>query len=107
MIPPGAYRLQIQGKGGIDFISYYPLNYLEKSYSVLVETDRAVYNPGSKVLFRVLVLDSELKPVGNNQTGSLTIRAVVKTYLFYITYHFFSIISNNPIKVHGNIVYFI
>ncbi|XP_045472124.1 CD109 antigen [Harmonia axyridis] len=73
LIPPGAYRLQVQGRGGIDFISYYPLNYLEKSFSVLVETDRAVYNPGSKASFRVIVLDSELKPVEDTQTGLLTI----------------------------------
>ncbi|XP_044750502.1 CD109 antigen-like isoform X2 [Coccinella septempunctata] len=76
LISPGAYRLHVQGRRGIDFISYYPLNFLEKSYSVLVETDRAVYNPGSKVCFRVLVLDSELKPVHKNKTGPIVIQAV-------------------------------
>jgi len=32
-------------------------------YSVLVQTDKAIYKPGDKVQFRVLILDSETKPL--------------------------------------------
>jgi CD109 antigen len=35
---------------------------IAKQYSVFVQTDKAVYKPLDKVLFRVLVLDSETKP---------------------------------------------
>lgn len=35
---------------------------IPKSYSVFVQTDKPVYNLGSEVLCRVLVLNSELKP---------------------------------------------
>ncbi|KAK9872958.1 hypothetical protein WA026_020307 [Henosepilachna vigintioctopunctata] len=76
IIPVGVYRLQVQGRGGVDFQSYYPLDYLEKSYSVLIETDKPIYDPGTKVLFRVIVLNSELKPSTKLPPDGITIRAV-------------------------------
>ncbi|KAL3282733.1 hypothetical protein HHI36_005903 [Cryptolaemus montrouzieri] len=75
-IPPGAYKLQVQGRGGLDFISFYPLEYLGKSFSVLIETDKNIYDVGSTVLFRVVVLDSQLKPLGNLPSEGLTVRVV-------------------------------
>lgn len=37
-----------------------------KNYSVIVQTDKAVYKPGDKVQYRILVLDSETKPYDYN-----------------------------------------
>lgn len=61
-IEDGFYKLVVQGSGGISFQTSSPLKYVKKSYSVLVQTDRAVYKPGQAILFRALVLNSELKP---------------------------------------------
>jgi len=35
---------------------------IAKKFSVLIQTDKAIYKPGDKVHFRVIVLDTELKP---------------------------------------------
>ncbi|EFA04694.1 CD109 antigen-like Protein [Tribolium castaneum] len=61
-VDSGDYKLVVSGKGGVDFYSDYPVEFVEKSYSVFIQTDRAVYKPGSKVLFRAVVLNSQLKP---------------------------------------------
>lgn len=39
---------------------------IPKKYSVFVQTDKPVYNPGDELLYRVLVLDSDLKPYHAN-----------------------------------------
>ncbi|KAK3922691.1 CD109 antigen [Frankliniella fusca] len=59
---PGAYRLTARGQGGVDFENSTALDYVHKSYSVWVQTDRAVYKPGHLVQFRVLALNPLLKP---------------------------------------------
>ncbi|RZC42764.1 CD109 antigen [Asbolus verrucosus] len=61
-VEPGDYKLIVTGKGGVDFFSDFPLEFVDKSYSVFIQTDRAVYKPGIKILFRAVVLDSQLKP---------------------------------------------
>lgn len=35
---------------------------IPKKYSVFIQTDKPVYKPGNEILYRVLVLDSNLKP---------------------------------------------
>lgn len=35
---------------------------IPKKYSIFIQTDKPVYNPGDELLYRVLVLDSDLKP---------------------------------------------
>ncbi|XP_046483767.1 CD109 antigen isoform X3 [Neodiprion pinetum] len=59
---PGNYKLVSRGLAGIIFSNSTDLRYIHKSYSVFVQTDRAVYKPGSKVLFRAVILDSRLRP---------------------------------------------
>ncbi|KAJ8921010.1 hypothetical protein NQ315_015806 [Exocentrus adspersus] len=58
----GDYKLLVQGTGGLDFVTEFPLEFVDKTYSVFVQTDRQVYQPGSKILFRAIVLNSQLKP---------------------------------------------
>lgn len=43
-----------------------------KKYSVLIQTDKAIYKPGDKIQIRVLVLDAETKPY-NYESLRLTI----------------------------------
>ncbi|XP_043275099.1 CD109 antigen-like isoform X2 [Venturia canescens] len=60
---PGRYRLTASGIAGFIFRNSTDVDYVHKSYSVFIQTDRGVYKPGSKVLFRCIVLDSKLRPV--------------------------------------------
>lgn len=60
---PGSYSLIAQGSGGVNFKNTSTLEYMHKSYSVFIQTDKAIYKPGHKVLFRVIVLNPTLRPV--------------------------------------------
>lgn len=79
-IQPGSYKLIVQGNGGTNFQSSSPLKYIQKSYSVFIQTDKAVYKPGTKILFRTLVLNPELKPAIDVKTKPLNIHVSVSTY---------------------------
>ncbi|CAL1684749.1 unnamed protein product [Lasius platythorax] len=59
---PGRYKLTARGLSGIDFYKSTDIEYVHKSYSVFIQTDRAIYKPGHKVMFRCIILDSRLRP---------------------------------------------
>ncbi|XP_012136997.1 thioester-containing protein 1 allele R1 isoform X2 [Megachile rotundata] len=61
-IIPGKYQLVARGLSGIDFSNSKPIEYIHKSYSVFIQTDRAIYKPGNKVMFRCILLNSRLRP---------------------------------------------
>ncbi|XP_054284946.1 CD109 antigen-like isoform X2 [Macrosteles quadrilineatus] len=61
-IGAGQYNITAQGSGGLEFYNSTTLQFIHKSYSVFIQTDKAIYKPGNKVLFRAVVLDSHLKP---------------------------------------------
>jgi CD109 antigen len=50
------------------------LQYVPKSHSVFIQTDKAVYKPGHKVQFRAIVLDAHMKP---SVTGALDVYITV------------------------------
>lgn len=58
----GKYKLTARGLSGIDFHKSTDIEYVHKSYSVFIQTDRAIYKPGHKVMFRCIILDSRLRP---------------------------------------------
>ncbi|XP_034243701.1 CD109 antigen isoform X1 [Thrips palmi] len=58
----GHYRLTARGQGGVNFENATDLQYVHKSYSVFIQTDKAIYKPGHTVQFRVLALNANLKP---------------------------------------------
>lgn len=80
-IGPGDYRLIARGSGGLSFETSTVLNYTKKSYSVFVQTDRAVYNPGSKILFRAVVLNSQLRPAAEVRNEPITVQISVMIFL--------------------------
>lgn len=86
----GDYKLIISGKGGVDFFNDYPVEFLDKSYSVFIQTDRAVYKPGSKILFRAVVLNSQLKPAAEVRNEFLEINVAVSPFT-----RFFVLFINN------------
>ncbi|XP_076058869.1 CD109 antigen-like [Oratosquilla oratoria] len=67
---PGMYNLTVNGYGGMSFLNSTRLEYIHKSYSVLIQTDRAIYRPGNVVQFRVVVVDPQLRP---SVTGAIDI----------------------------------
>ncbi|XP_050425560.1 CD109 antigen-like isoform X2 [Adelges cooleyi] len=69
-VGPGNYNLTARGSGGLEFVNSTALEYIHKSYSVFIQTDKAIYKPGHKVQFRAIVLNSHLKPT---VTGALDV----------------------------------
>ncbi|BES88504.1 thioester-containing protein [Nesidiocoris tenuis] len=61
-IGPGSYNLTARGDSTFPFLNSTSLKFIQKSRSVLIQTDKAIYKPGHKVHFRVLVLTAHLKP---------------------------------------------
>nr|XP_034179672.1 CD109 antigen-like isoform X1 [Osmia lignaria]XP_034179683.1 CD109 antigen-like isoform X1 [Osmia lignaria]XP_034179692.1 CD109 antigen-like isoform X1 [Osmia lignaria]XP_034179702.1 CD109 antigen-like isoform X1 [Osmia lignaria]XP_034179708.1 CD109 antigen-like isoform X1 [Osmia lignaria] len=61
-IIPGKYLLSARGLSGIEFSNSKPIEYIHKSHSVFIQTDRAIYKPGNKVMFRCILLNSRLRP---------------------------------------------
>lgn len=61
---PGDYKLKIRGSdgGSFKFENETDLSYDGKSKSIFVQSDKAIYKPGDKVRFRVIIVDPDLKP---------------------------------------------
>ena len=55
------------------FIEHASLEYDAKTAITLIETDKPVYNPGEKLLFRVIVVDIHTKPVTSIETVEISI----------------------------------
>ncbi|XP_053692791.1 thioester-containing protein 1 allele R1-like isoform X3 [Sabethes cyaneus] len=62
-VAQGDYSLVAEGLSGFIFTNETSLRFQPKSFSVFVQTDKAVYKPGDTVRFRVLVLDPNTKPL--------------------------------------------
>lgn len=56
------YHLTAEGLSGIVFKNETRLHYSPKKFTVLVQNDKAIYEPGDTMKYRVLVLDANLKP---------------------------------------------
>ncbi|GAB6021604.1 CD109 molecule [Chamberlinius hualienensis] len=59
---PGSCELTVAGEKGIVFKRSASLGFNSKSSSIFIQTDKAIYQPGQLVQFRVLVVDPNLKP---------------------------------------------
>lgn len=58
----GKYNLTVVSRGSFRFENTTQLEYEHKSYSVFIQTDKAVYKPGQLVQFRVIVVNPYLSP---------------------------------------------
>nr|2PN5_A Chain A, Thioester-containing protein I [Anopheles gambiae] len=70
----GNYKITIDGQRGFSFHKEAELVYLSKSISGLIQVDKPVFKPGDTVNFRVIVLDTELKPPARVKSVYVTIR---------------------------------
>lgn len=72
---PGNYKLKVEGDdGGDKFSNETALQFEKKSYSVFIQTDKAIYKPGQLVQFRIIVVNPFLLPA---VTGALDIHIKV------------------------------
>ncbi len=58
-VPPGTYEIKIEGR---DFLDKAPVE-VKENFLILLETDKPIYKPGQDVHFRILTLNTSLKPV--------------------------------------------
>ncbi|XP_049293332.1 CD109 antigen-like [Anopheles funestus] len=70
----GYYKITIDGQRGFSFHKEADLVYLSKTVSGLIQIDKPVFKPGDTVQFRVIVLDTELKPSTRIKTVQVMIR---------------------------------
>lgn len=57
------YKFVAEGLTSIAFKNESWLNVESKNVSIFIQTDKGIYKPGEIIRFRILVLDSELRPV--------------------------------------------
>lgn len=74
------YRLIAEGISGLTFRNESQLQLNEKRFSVLVQTDKALYKPGDVMQFRVLVVDPSTKPY--DVRGDMHVQVLVSWYLY-------------------------
>ncbi|XP_031632402.1 CD109 antigen-like, partial [Contarinia nasturtii] len=67
------YKFVAEGVSGLKFRNESPLKIESKEVSIFIQTDKAMYKPGQTVKFRVLVLDSGLKPATLKPNSPLNI----------------------------------
>jgi len=75
----GDYTLFINGSGGINFTKKIQVKFVYKQFVILFQSDKAIYKPGQNVLFRVLILDDNLRPVDNKEISDMKIYIIVST----------------------------
>uniref|UniRef100_A0A182NVA5 TEP1-F n=1 Tax=Anopheles dirus TaxID=7168 RepID=A0A182NVA5_9DIPT len=65
-IPPsGTVKLTIDRVDGVSYHEEVELDVQQKLLTGLIQIDKPVYKPGEKVKFRIIVLDTDLKPPAN------------------------------------------
>lgn len=72
---------------GIEFSNSKSIDYVLKSYSVFIQTDRAIYKPGNKVMFRCILLNSRLRPT-LERLVDIYITVSIFKQIIYIKKHF-------------------
>lgn len=77
-LQPGNYKLVAEGLTNIIFKNETNINLNGKKFSVLMQTDKAIYKPADTIRFRVLVLDPNMKPI--TIAGSMLIYITVHAY---------------------------
>ncbi|XP_073826156.1 thioester-containing protein 3 [Musca autumnalis] len=68
------YNLTAEGLSGIRFTNETQLHFDPHQFTVLVQTDKAIYKPEDIVHYRVLLMDANLKPANNYGRVHITIR---------------------------------
>ncbi|KAF2347892.1 Alpha-2-macroglobulin N-terminal [Trinorchestia longiramus] len=111
----GDYHLSVSGstatRPGVQFRNITTLKFEPKSYSVFVETDKAVYKPGDLVRFRVIVVSPNLRPsvtgaidVHVEDGGGVTVRRFDRVFTNKGVFTDSIQLSTEPVLGHWSIV---
>ncbi|KAI8125140.1 CD109 antigen [Lucilia cuprina] len=68
------YNLTAEGLTGIRFTNETQLNFDAKQFTVMVQSDKAIYKPQDIVHYRVLIMDANLKPALNYGNVNIAIK---------------------------------
>lgn len=68
------YNLTAEGLSGIRFTNETQLNFDAKQFTVMVQSDKAIYKPTDIVHYRVLIMDTNLKPALNYGSVHISIK---------------------------------
>lgn len=63
-----AYKLSVNGTGGVEFSESRYIRFMEKGFTIYIQTDKAVYKPGQNVLMRIFGVHPDLKIYTGNMT---------------------------------------
>ncbi|XP_078364931.1 CD109 antigen-like isoform X2 [Oculina patagonica] len=63
------YQLSVNGTGGVKFSELRYIRFMEKGFTIYIQTDKAIYKPGQNVLMRIFGVHPNLKVY----TGNLTV----------------------------------
>ncbi|CAH3196115.1 unnamed protein product [Porites evermanni] len=67
----GYYVLAVNGTGGATFSERKYIRFVEKGFTIYIQTDKAVYKPGQNVLMRIFAVHPDLKVYrGNDPNGN-------------------------------------
>lgn len=64
------HRLFVEALSGLECAHNASLLIETKNVSIFIQTDKAMYKPGEEIQFRVVVLDSTLRPVQLNKNST-------------------------------------
>ncbi|XP_049540005.1 CD109 antigen-like [Anopheles darlingi] len=73
-VPPGNYKLTIDGQNGFEFQSEAELIFLNQTIAALIQFSKPAYKPGDSVEFRVIVLDPDLKSPPEETMVNVTVK---------------------------------
>lgn len=103
--------LNAKSLSGITYDRSVNLDLNIKKFSIFIQTDKAIYKPGDKIQFRVLVLDSSTKPydttkiaVHINDGGQNRIKQFSNVKLFKGVYQDEMQLSDSPVLGNWDIV---
>lgn len=63
-----SYLLSVIGTGGAQFSEMRYIRFMEKGFTIYIQTDKAVYKPGQNVLMRIFAVHPNLKIYTGNMT---------------------------------------
>lgn len=81
------YKLVVKGITGVTLEKEVSLDLQTQAYTILIQTDKAIYKPNDCIKYRVLVLNSELKaaPIDQNELSiSFAVSIYISIFLGFI-----------------------
>lgn len=85
-LPDAEYKLFANGTEGMIFDNATDVELVKKSFSVFVQTDKAIYKPGDLINYRILLLDPNMKPAPIEGSVNIYLN-VISSYFTFLCFH--------------------